>query len=143
MLIRTGTSHEPHRSRHETAGPCKSTGVAVARCNKSDWRFWVGVAWGRIYSLACALISNVSFLFLFVTRDKMKIGCWGLVSSFSLGHSLHFPPNHPQSHFPSEEYFDQIYHPRVKTQLFLQPRTSPPFQGGGFPRHPPAAWPNR
>jgi hypothetical protein len=30
MLIRTRISHEPHRSRHETAGPWKSTGVAVA-----------------------------------------------------------------------------------------------------------------
>jgi hypothetical protein len=50
------------------------------RCNSTN-RIgdfgWAWMAWKRIYSLVCASISNDSFLFLFITRDEKKIGCWG------------------------------------------------------------------
>jgi hypothetical protein len=71
MLIRTGISHEPHRSRQARL-PAHGNPLELQlqmQFYKSDRRFWVDVAWGRIYSLVCALISNVSFLFLFVTRE--------------------------------------------------------------------------
>jgi hypothetical protein len=89
------------------------------RCHSTNrigdfWWAWHGNESTRLFVPQSPMTHSCSSLSPGTKRRSVV----GSVSSFSLGHSLHCPQNYSQSHFSSEQYFNQIYHPRAKSQNF-------------------------